>query len=115
MMLSALSQPEDKVTGLDAGDRPAVLRYEAGTNDHFRPHIDVGSTNSTRKLSFVVQLTDPNTYQGGDLVFSDLGRSAPREQGTLIVFPSFLKHVVSPVVSGTRHALVSWLHGPTFR
>lgn len=102
------------LTGLDPSDPPSVVRYEAGANDHFRPHKDVGGRNPTRKLTFVVQLTDPDTYTGGDLVFPELGQSAPRAQGTLIVFPSFQVHVVSPVVEGVRYAIVSWLHGPTF-
>ena len=79
-----------------------------------RPHRDVGATNSTRKLTYVVQLSASAAYSGGDLFFPDLGHVAPRDQGTLIVFPSFLSHVVSPLMAGTRHALVSWIHGPTF-
>jgi PKHD-type hydroxylase len=100
--------------GLDPIDAPSILRYEAGSNDHFRPHQDIGPSNPTRKVTFVVQLTAPDDYYGGDLVFPELGRSGPRDRGTLIVFPSFLQHVVSPVLSGTRHAIVGWLHGPTF-
>ncbi len=118
-LMAALARINEEVhrfrlSGCDPSDAPSIVRYDAGTNDHFRPHRDVGPTNSTRKLTYVVQLSDPEVYVGGDLVFPDLGLAAPRGRGTLIVFPSFLSHVVSPLVSGVRYALVSWLHGPTF-
>jgi len=103
------------IRGIDHGDPPSVVRYEAGSQDHFRPHQDAGASQSHRKLTFVVQLSPPDSYVGGDLVFLEGGSAASREQGTLTVFPSFLTHVVSPVVAGTRFAVVGWIHGPTFR
>jgi PKHD-type hydroxylase len=103
-----------RLSGIPPQDAPSVVRYEAATGDHFRPHVDVGPQNSTRKLTYVVQLTDPSAYQGGDLVLTQTGRPMPREQGTLILFPSFLSHVVAPVNRGVRHVLVGWVHGPTF-
>lgn len=71
-----------------------------------------------RKLSIVVQLTDPSTYEGGDLSFSEIENPKPadlRNQGTIIVFPSYLQHAVSPVTSGVRHSLVSWVWGPRWK
>jgi len=38
-----------------------------------------------------------------------------RQQGTAIIFPSFLAHKVNKVKSGTRYAVVGWVHGPTFK
>lgn len=96
-------------------DSPNVLWYEASENDHFRPHNDAGQRFSTRKLSYSVQLSDPATYVGGDLVFFPEGNLASQDQGAVTVFPSFLHHSVTPVMSGARYALVGWLHGPTFR
>jgi len=37
-----------------------------------------------------------------------------RKQGTVIVFPSFLKHRVTEVTRGKRYSLVQWLNGPDF-
>ncbi|MCB1258085.1 MAG: 2OG-Fe(II) oxygenase [Microthrixaceae bacterium] len=103
------------VYGFDALDYPAALRYESEVEDHFRRHADSGASFPNRKLSCVVQLTPGDSYRGGDLVFPDAGVIAPRVQGTLIVFPSFLHHQVTPVVSGVRHVIVGWAGGPTFR
>ena len=38
-----------------------------------------------------------------------------REQGTIIVFPSFLQHCVSPVTKGIRYSLVNWTLGRPFK
>ena len=70
-----------------------------------------------RKLSLSVQLTDPSQYEGCDLQFqvSDKVGVAPRKRGTVIAFPSFFLHRVTPIISGTRKALVAWATGPEFR
>ena len=66
--------------------------------------------------SFVVQLTDPSEYQGGrlELMFG-LGDDAATEKGWMTVFPSYRPHHVTPVTEGVRHAIVGWVHGPSFR
>jgi PKHD-type hydroxylase len=104
-----------ELTGWPLQDGPSVLRYEANVLDEFKVHRDVGAFSPTRKLSCVVQLTDPADYLGGDLVFPDEATVADRTRGAMVVFPSFLRHQVTPVLSGVRHALVLWVHGPTFR
>ena len=101
--------------GFDATDHPSILRYEGQVNDHFRPHLDAGEHAPTRKLSFSVQLSDPTTYRGGDLVFSGNHPPDARAQGTMTVFPSIVLHEVTPVYAGVRTAIVGWIHGPTFR
>jgi len=102
-----------ELSGVYDSDAPSVARYRAEESDHFRPHQDAGGAHCRRKLTYVVQLSDGDAYTGGDLLIKDGGIVAPREQGTLIVFPSTLFHVVSPVIQGVRHALVGWIHGPT--
>lgn len=103
-----------RITGVPPSDRPSMLRYTAETTDHFRPHSDVGPTIPTRKLTYIVQLSPSSDYSGGDLLITHNGTRVSREQGALVVFPSFLTHVVSPVVTGVRYVLVGWVHGPTF-
>lgn len=101
--------------GLMDPDWPSVVRYDANRADHFRPHQDAGPMHPTRKLTFVVQLSAPDTYRGGDLVFPEVGSTAPRDQGELIAFPSTIQHTVTPVIDGSRHTLVGWVHGSTLR
>jgi PKHD-type hydroxylase len=65
----------------------------------------------------VVQLTDPDEYEGGELELCLGGEPfvVPREQGTLITFPSYVLHRVKPTTKGTRHSLVGWVTGRPFR
>jgi len=94
------------------------LQYTTYYNNGFYDwHMDFGGKSSTRKLSFVIQLSDPNEYQGGNLEFL-LHRNiiqAPKEKGTIIFFPSYITHRVTNITSGTRKTLVSWIHGPCFK
>lgn len=81
-------------------------------------HEDVGDKLiSKRKLSLSVQLSDPNDYEGGDLEFlNQLPYTADfRQQGSVIVFPSFLAHRVTEVTRGTRWSLIAWVFGPPFK
>lgn len=87
-----------------------IASYKSGGKYNW--HIDIGpGQNSNRKLSMSVQLTDPDTYKGGNLEFMNVDSKSERAIGTLIVFPSFLQHRVTPVIKGTRHSMVAWVHG----
>lgn len=80
-------------------------------------HVDRGLNTQVRKLSLSVQLTDPSKYTGGNLILYDTekGIQTPREQGTLVVFPSYTLHEVTPVTKGERNSLVSWITGKPFK
>lgn len=84
---------------------------------HYVWHQDLGrGGNSTRKLSFIIQLSSPDDYGGGELEFPHTPTLAiPKSRGTAIVFPAYELHGVKPVVSGVRYSLVGWMHGPHFR
>lgn len=98
-------------------------KYHAKDNGFYSWHIDTfflsNETAYDRKLSVVIQLSDSNEYEGGNFKFdSTLPAPDPqllRQKGTVIVFPSFLSHMVEPVTSGERKSLVSWIEGPKFR
>jgi PKHD-type hydroxylase len=89
---------------------PAVLRYRPG--QHYAWHVDMGQDDlALRKLSVVVLLSEPEAYEGGDLQWMpDLGPCS-RQLGTVVIFPSFMPHRVTPVTSGERFVLVAWVHG----
>lgn len=89
--------------------------YEAG--DHYGWHTDAGPKVRSRKLSVSVQLTDPAEYEGGELQIqmAEQLHVMPKEQGRAVVFPSFIRHRVTPVTRGVRRALVAWIGGPPFR
>lgn len=104
-----------------------ILRYDAATGGeggaggagHYAAHTDIGVSghSTTRKLSLSIQLSVPEGYVGGELQIDtgDGDWSAPRDAGTAILFPSFVRHSVAALASGTRYALVAWVHGPAFR
>lgn len=81
-------------------------------------HQDIGGgMSSLRKLSTVTQLSDPVDYEGCRLrMFSNRDFDPGHvERGDTLVFPSYLPHCVTPLLSGRRYSLVSWITGPAFR
>jgi PKHD-type hydroxylase len=91
--------------------------YDKGA--HYDWHIDAGSNSySPRKLSISVQLTDPKKYSGGELQIME-GVNAittcEKKRGTIIAFPSYMLHRVTPVTQGIRKSIVAWVSGPPFR
>jgi PKHD-type hydroxylase len=88
-----------------------------GDGGHYDWHADLGPNMSNRKLSVVLQLSDPKDYVGGQLEMN-LGASiisVPQQYGLLCFFPSFVLHRVTPLTSGTRTSLVTWLCGANLR
>lgn len=80
-------------------------------------HLDKVHNYLIRKLSFSIQLSDSNSYQGGNLELYVKNEPiiTPKNRGTLILFPSYILHEVTPVTEGTRYSLVSWVAGSNFK
>jgi len=86
--------------------------------DHYDWHVDKGSgERSPRKLSLVLQLSDPSEYEGGDLEIWGENRpvAVTKQKGLIACFPAYTLHRVTPVTSGVRRSIVVWLSGPRFR
>lgn len=100
-------------------ESPQVARYDAAREGHFDWHTDIGDgpVAGRRKLTIVVQLSEPGAYEGGalEIMRGSAVIEAPRDQGAATLFPGFLLHRVTPVTGGTRHSLTVWAHGPAFR
>ena len=101
-------------------EKVKILRYENGGK--YKWHTDCGAKEtSTRKLTAVIQLSDETKYEGGDLEFGitdDSGKknyTAPRTRGSIIIFPSFLSHRVTPITKGRRYSLITWMNGDTWK
>ena len=103
-----------------------LLRYESSERGKYDFHVDAGGDIPTcfRKLSSTILVNDPSEYEGGELLFGHLQHADdsgnpilhyPKTPGTIIFFPSYLQHAVTPVTKGTRHAIVTWFHGPPFK
>ena len=94
-----------------------LIHYPSDTEvpGHYDWHVDAGNgTVATRKISFTAQLSSSDSYTGCDLVVDDHGNKiqAVRERGSISLFPSYMPHVVTPIETGDRYALVIWIHGP---
>ena len=68
-----------------------------------------------RKISMTLLLSDPATFEGGELEFMQKGKTAKLKQGQAIFFSSWLQHRVKPVTKGERYSLVMWFGGPPFK
>ena len=68
-----------------------------------------------RKISMTLLLSDPTTFEGGELEFMSKGKTAKLKQGQAIFFASWLQHRVKPVTQGERKSLVMWFGGPSFK
>jgi PKHD-type hydroxylase len=96
---------------------PLQLTEYIAPSGHYDYHIDKMFSSQIRKLSFIILLSDPKNYEGGELV-AKLGKDElilPKTQGTIIYFPSYILHKVNPVTKGVRNSLVGWLGGPNFK
>jgi PKHD-type hydroxylase len=101
---------------------------DSGLTTHYKPKMGIDeeqahdflriNCESIRKLSVVIQLSNYDDYDGGNLqLLSDDGYSyiAPRQKGTVIVFDSRAKHRVLKVKRGVRRSLVAWVCGPRWK
>lgn len=91
--------------------------YHGTEGGHYDWHVDQGPLHIRRKLSLSLQVSDSSQYEGCDLEFfaGNKTETAPRSRGTVVAFPSYVLHRVTPVVSGTRKSLVVWVTGPRFK
>ena len=102
---------------LNVCEEPQFLRYQAG--DFFVAHQD-GNTplildaSRLRKISVIVFLSAPDTYEGGSLVFhgkypdADIRQTLRAHAGSLVAFRSETTHEVTPVIRGERYSIASW-------
>lgn len=103
------------ITGFDEGLQ--LTTYESTDVGAYGWHQDFGGNGSPRKLSLVLQLSDPLEYEGGglELLRSKNPIAVEKERGLITIFPSWTLHQVSPVTEGTRQSLVAWISGPDFK
>lgn len=97
------------------------MKESGGLPDQYTK--DPYQVGKVRKLSVTINLSLENSYEGGLLKF-DFGEHANRQfhlceeikpRGSMIVFPSYTPHCVTPVTKGTRYSLVLWCLGRPFK
>ena len=108
---------------------------DAGLINHHKPNLSNVATDSilddrylkektiennefVRKISFSLQLSDPDDYEGGNIQLLDECNKnyiAPRQKGSLIIFDSRTQHRVCKVTKGIRKSIVGWVVGPRWK
>ena len=94
--------------------------------NQFTNDSDPNYANKIRKLSLVVNLSDSKEYTGGELQFYSgnpqksfeeniIKSPEMKNKGSLIVFPSYIYHRVTPVTKGQRYSLVLWSLGQKWK
>ena len=98
--------------------------YDSAPEPYDEPN-NLNRHGKIRKLSVTISLSDESDYEGGDFEFDFRNNDGEKNQssvckeirpkGSIVVFPSFVRHRVKPVTSGTRYSLVIWNLGKPFR
>lgn len=80
-------------------------------------NLDIGSGINYRKITMITQLSDPSEYEGGDLEIWTNGqfKTIPKIKGCTTIFPSFLLHRVTPVISGLKKSMTLWVGGGNYK
>lgn len=101
--------------GIIDQDFPQVFKYSE--NNFYKMHLELNPAAPSRKISFIINLSDPSTYTGGELEFLNVDAHGGilQEQGACLTFPSYLPYCINPVTSGTRHIIVGHVHGAVFK
>lgn len=93
---------------------PLLARYEGEMT--YGDHVDdalmgTGDQRSRSDVSVTVFLTEPESYEGGELVMDTPSGSQAWKlpAGSAITYPSTTLHRVDPVTSGTRDVAVTWV------
>ncbi|KIU43217.1 MULTISPECIES: Fe2+-dependent dioxygenase [Bradyrhizobium] len=97
---------------------PLFNRYAASDGHHFGLHVDnavrgdkLTGLRIRTDLSVTLFLSNPEDYDGGELVIEDLygSHEIKLPAGDLVLYPASSLHLVTPVTRGTRVASFFWL------
>ena len=104
--------------------RVIISRYDVGM--HYKAHVDhpvmnfmnpksammpLGHNYVRTDLSMTLFLSDPNSYEGGELYFeAPLNTVKVKlDAGSAVVYPTGSRHQVLPVKRGVRYAAIFWI------
>lgn len=113
-------------------DQMELLDYHEDES-HYDWHCDTellpyDGRPSCRKITIIVQLSEPDDYEGCDLELQEVSGMVRQEvdimqnfkkdaklKGTVILFPSYQDHRITPLIKGNRRSLVAWAAGPRWK
>jgi PKHD-type hydroxylase len=97
---------------------PLFNRYAAADDHHFGIHVDnavrgdrLTGLRIRTDLSVTLFLSEPDEYDGGELVIEDNygSHEVKLPAGDLVLYPASSLHMVTPVTRGARIASFFWL------
>jgi PKHD-type hydroxylase len=97
---------------------PLFNRYKAAEGHHFGIHVDnavrgdrLTGLRIRTDLSVTLFLSEPDEYDGGELVVEDVygSHEIKLPAGDLVLYPASSLHMVTPVTRGVRVASFFWL------
>jgi PKHD-type hydroxylase len=97
---------------------PLFNRYAAADGHHFGVHVDnavrgdrLTGLRIRTDLSVTLFLSEPEDYDGGELVIEDAygSHEIKLPAGDLVLYPASSLHLVTPVTRGSRVASFFWL------
>lgn len=119
---------------IDGFENEGMLQYTSyEPGEYYNWHVDGDLANcldllhdtpeevakeKVRKLSFVLQLSSPEEYTGGEMQIQYASNDTaflPKTRGSIAVFDSRCLHRVKKVLSGRRKSIVGWVSGPRWK
>jgi PKHD-type hydroxylase len=101
--------------GIIDQDFPQLFKYSE--KEYYNWHIDLNVMMPSRKITFIVNLSDPSEYTGGEIEFLNIDTATAdiNEQGACLIFPSYMPYKINPVKTGNNCILVGHVHGALFK
>ena len=118
MYIESANQQAEWGFNLTGQQDTQIGRYKSSDEGHYDWHVDAFPPKEgiQRKLSCVILLNDASEFEGGQLQLKGMEDKVLLEKrGSIIVFPSFIEHKLTPVTKGVRYSAVVWSTGPSFR
>lgn len=129
-MERVLTEANDKfwrydLTGIDMALDPLMIIENSEKNEPCDLwYNELRPEKSQRKLAFIIYLSDPSEYEGGDFEAYNPRLESPSQpedeiskkaRGSIVIFPTFLFYRILRVTKGSQFTLSGWVHGPVFR
>ena len=83
------------------------LQYE----EYMWPHKDDAGPDNPRKIVFGIAIYLNDDFEGGELIYPDLGISLTPSRGSMVIHDAELKHQVFPVTKNKRYSITTFVFG----
>lgn len=95
---------------IDPSSNLRRLQFE----EFMRPHVDGSGykdPENNKKIAFGVAIYLNDNFEGGELIYPEIGLVVTPKAGSMIIHDASLKHQVFPVCSGERYSITTFIFG----